>query len=58
MVPIRLGVPDKVAIQPGFQPWPSNLSYLGWWQEAKMRLVQAGEVHKHRLGEELAPGLL
>ena len=40
MVPICLGVPDEIAIQSGLQPRASNLSYLGWRQEAKMMLVQ------------------
>jgi hypothetical protein len=40
MVPICLGVPDEIAIQSGLQPRTSNLSYLGWRQEAKMMLVQ------------------
>lgn len=34
MVPIRLRVPDQVAIQPGFQSRASDPTYSYWWEEA------------------------
>ena len=37
MVPIRLGVPNKVVVQPGILPRPPNLSHLGWREETKLR---------------------
>jgi len=33
VVPVRVRVPDQTLVQPGIQPWPPDIPYLGWWKE-------------------------
>lgn len=39
MVPIRLRVPNQVALQPGFQSRASDPTYSYWWEEAEDKLT-------------------